>query len=808
MKILPLGAGQEVGRSCLITSINGKRIMFDCGMHMGYNDDRRFPDFSYLSKTGNFTRLIDAVIISHFHLDHCGALPYFTEICGYDGPIYMTAPTKAIVPILLEDFRKIVVNRYGESNFFTSDDIKACMNKVIVIGLHETILAGPDLELTAYYAGHVLGAAMINVRSGNESVLYTGDYNMTPDRHLGSASVDRIKPTVLITESTYGTTIRDSKRARERDFLEKVHRCIKNGGKVLIPCFALGRAQELCILIESYWERMGLEIPVYFSAGLTERANRFYKLFINWTNQKVKSAYTSHNPFDFKYIKPWKHEYADLPTPMVVFATPGMLHIGMSLEIFKKWAPDPKNMLIIPGYCVAGTVGAKVLAGYKVVDIDAFTKVSVNMQVENLSFSAHADAKGIMELIRQAEPANVVLVHGEKSRMSFLKSKVMSEFGLPCYDPANGETLQIIETAKTQLGFISTNLIKSSWETHAINCQKKTLIQFQSQPLIDNRDNSTSDETHDNSHNSKNYFSDWTSQMPITKIPINGLLVKRKGENTLKIVTVDFLRAESSLESSDHQSGPQITDIIDKITKTPNINQFFFTTLKPFDGINFENSQIAKQYNLTAEMVALLSLQTHLKAGYGISGELVVYCSTLVQSCNSNMIPIVINSDVQKNLEQNSNLNTILLQESEKHKIITVDENLEDVNKKIKLGSDNSAFIVLDSKQYSQTTQENGLNKRNDDNLQSKQNLNNLVVKNTDDQNIPEFITDFGCTQSSKESHSKLAANLTWCGISVGIIKPELKGEMLHLDLLQVSWEINDEQSASLVLSILNKILQ
>jgi integrator complex subunit 11 len=125
---------------------------------------------------------------------------------------------------------------------------------------------------------------MFHVRIGNQSIVYTGDYNMTPDRHLGAAWIDACAPDVLITETTYATTIRDSKRARERDFLKKVHECVSAGGKVLIPVFALGRAQELCILVEGYWERMGLEVPVYFSAGLTARANEYYKLFINWTN--------------------------------------------------------------------------------------------------------------------------------------------------------------------------------------------------------------------------------------------------------------------------------------------------------------------------------------------------------------------------------------------------------------------------------------------------------------------------------------------------------------------------------------------
>lgn len=429
ISVTPLGAGQDVGRSCILLTIGGKNVMLDCGMHMGFNDERRFPDFSYISQEGPLTDHLDCVIISHFHLDHCGALPYMTEMVGYTGPIYMTHPTKAICPILLEDFRKITVDRKGETNFFTSAMIRDCMRKVVAVNLHQSVQVDEELEIKAYYAGHVLGAAMFHIRVGSQSVVYTGDYNMTPDRHLGAAWIDKCRPDLLITESTYATTVRDSKRCRERDFLTKVHDCIDKGGKVLIPVFALGRAQELCILLETYWERMNLRVPIYFAVGLTEKATNFYKMFITWTNQKIRKTFVQRNMFDFKHIKPFDRAFIDNPGPMVVFATPGMLHAGLSLQIFKKWAPFEANMVIMPGYCV--------------VELDNRQVVEVKMSVQYMSFSAHADAKGIMQLIRQCEPANVLLVHGEAGKMDFLRKKVLQELAIDCYMPANGETVTI-----------------------------------------------------------------------------------------------------------------------------------------------------------------------------------------------------------------------------------------------------------------------------------------------------------------------------------------------------------------------------
>ncbi|KAM0688555.1 Integrator complex subunit 11 [Conglomerata obtusa] len=442
MRVVCLGAGQDVGRSCIIVTIQGYTIMLDCGMHMGYTDNRKFPDFSYLTgNKGNINKYVDCVIISHFHLDHCGALPFFTETIGYDGPIYMTHPTKAICPILLEDYRKISL-RIGDKNRFTAYDIKKCMEKVICVNIGETYEHEPNFTLKAYPAGHVLGAAMFYIKINDESFVYTGDYNMTADKHLGSAWIDCLRPDLLITESTYGNVIRDCRKAKERDFLNSVFECVKGGGKVLIPIFALGRAQEMCLLIDSYWERMNLKVPVYLSMGMTEKANQIYRLFINYTNETIRKKILERNLFDFKNIQPLDKSVIDQDGPMVIFSSPGMLHSGQSLSLFLKICHDENNMIIIPGYCVRGTVGHDVLNGAKTVIV--YNKsYDVNLKVKNLAFSAHADAKGILELIRQCQPRNVMLVHGDKLKMKVLKKNIEKDFNITTFAPENGRIVDI-----------------------------------------------------------------------------------------------------------------------------------------------------------------------------------------------------------------------------------------------------------------------------------------------------------------------------------------------------------------------------
>ncbi|KAM0672818.1 putative RNA-processing beta-lactamase [Ordospora colligata] len=473
MNIIPLGAGQDVGRSCIIATIGGRTIMFDCGMHMGFNDERRFPDFSYISKTQNFNKVIDCVIISHFHLDHCGALPHFTEICGYDGPIYMTQPTKEVCPILLDDFRKIVAVK-GDDTIFTYQDILNCMKKVITINMNETYEHGNGIYITPYYAGHVLGAAMFHVVVGDQSVVYTGDYSTTPDKHLGPASIKCVKPDILITESTYGSVVRDCRKVKEREFLKAVSECVLKGGKVLIPIFALGRAQELCLLLDGYWERSGLNVPVYFSGGLTEKANEIYKRYIGYTNETIKQKIFERNLFDYKHIKAFQKYYLDMPGPMVLFASPGMLHSGMSLKIFKEWCEDEKNLVIIPGYCVRGTVGEKVLNGAKRLDILGESK-EIKIQVRNLAFSAHADSEGILSLIEQCKPRNVMLVHGEKSRMRMLKKSIEQRYAIPTFFPSNGVLVNIPSKNTVDLK-ISKEKIHGCFEPHL--SKKKVFVRM------------------------------------------------------------------------------------------------------------------------------------------------------------------------------------------------------------------------------------------------------------------------------------------------------------------------------------------
>ena len=495
IRIRTLGAGKEVGRSCIVVKIKNKiknyKIMLDCGVHMGYNDERKFPNFAYLlnkkphththvhvqhahttsspslaqtnnntttnapnifkhveDKDNDYSSCVDLLIISHFHLDHCGALPYFTELLGYNGPILCTHPTKSILPLTLEDFRKIMSDYIGQKSLLLPEQIDNCIKKITTIEVNETKVFHNKIKVTCFYAGHVLGAAMFLIDVDGYTVAYTGDYNTITDRHLYGAYMPKLYPDVLITETTYGDKVRETKRVREREFLKKIQETIDKGGKVLIPIFALGRAQELCIVLDTYWKRTNCQVPIYFVGPMAKKANFYYQLFQNWMNSTVKNLFTTNNVFDFKFVKQGDKTLMKANMPMVIFATPGMLHGGLSLNIFKEIAPDRRNCVIIPGYCSVGTVGYKLLKGEKHIEIDS-TKVEVKCEVHYMSFSAHADAKGLLQLIKNVEPKNVMLVHGDAAIMEQFKrtceSNLINMKGIAVYNVVNPDNYERVK---------------------------------------------------------------------------------------------------------------------------------------------------------------------------------------------------------------------------------------------------------------------------------------------------------------------------------------------------------------------------
>ncbi|TKR69592.1 hypothetical protein L596_021732 [Steinernema carpocapsae] len=446
----PLGSGQEVGRSCHVLSFKGKKIMLDCGVHPGMQSAESLPLIDFVE-----CESIDIMLITHFHLDHCGALPWLLQKTAFRGRCFMTHATKAIYRMLIGDFIKIAKFGGAEGNnktLFTEDDLERTMEKIECIDYHEQKEVN-GIRFWCYVAGHVLGACMFMIEIDSVRLLYTGDFSRQEDRHLCSAELPSVKPDILVCESTYGTQVHEPRDERERRFTSFVYDVVMRGGRCLIPAFALGRAQELLLILDEFWEQHQElhEIPVYYASSLAKKCMAVYQTFVGAMNEHVQNQIGSKsNPFVFKHVSNLKSmDHFDDVGPCVVLASPGMLQNGLSRDLFEMWCPDPKNGCIIAGYCVEGTLAKHILSEPEEILSLTGQKLPMRLQVGYMSFSAHTDYEQTSEFIRLVKPAHLILVHGEMTEMNRLKAAITRQYEddknyqITVHNPKNTESVSL-----------------------------------------------------------------------------------------------------------------------------------------------------------------------------------------------------------------------------------------------------------------------------------------------------------------------------------------------------------------------------
>lgn len=341
----------------------------------------------------------------------------------------MTHATKAIYKLLLSDYVK-VSKVSVEDMLFDEQDILRSMDKIEVIDFHQTLEVN-GIRFWCYTAGHVLGAAMFMVDIAGVRVLYTGDYSREEDRHLRAAELPQFSPDICIIESTYGVQLHQPRHIREKRFTDVIHSTISQGGRVLIPAFALGRAQELLLILDEYWSNHPElhNVPIYYASPLAKRCMAVYQTYINAMNERIRTQFANSNPFDFKHISPLKsiEEFNDVG-PSVVMASPGSLQSGLSRQLFDKWCGEKKNACVIPGYVIEGTLAKTIINEPKEVTLMNGLTAPLNIQVHYISFSAHADYAQTSTFLEELMPPNIILVHGEANEMGRLKQKLVTFF--------------------------------------------------------------------------------------------------------------------------------------------------------------------------------------------------------------------------------------------------------------------------------------------------------------------------------------------------------------------------------------------
>ena len=424
LEFQPLGAGQEVGRSCHILRFKGVTIMLDCGVNPGGSGQHALPFFEVVNPEE-----IDLLLVSHFHLDHAAALPYYLKQPEFKGRVFMTHPTKSIYKMICTDYIKRSTLSV-DNMLYTEKDIISSMNRIEGIDFHQTIVH-KGIKFWCYNAGHVLGACMFMIQIANVKVLYTGDYSRSEDRHLIPAEVPKIKPDVLIIEATFGDQSLGAAKTREERFLRLVREIVQRGGKCLVPMFSQGRVQELLLILDAYWAANPdlHRVPVYYASKMAQAALQVFQTFSNTMNDKIKQARArGERPFSFKHIQNLQGiDFLNDAGPCVVLASPGMLQGGLSRMLFERWCGDAKNGVIIAGYTVQGTLAHMILNEPDRVPAANGGELELKMPVHHVSFAAHADYSETADFIRTLDPADVILVHGEKRKMGNLKDKLDQE---------------------------------------------------------------------------------------------------------------------------------------------------------------------------------------------------------------------------------------------------------------------------------------------------------------------------------------------------------------------------------------------
>ena len=428
MTITPLGAGREVGRSCHLLEYKGKSVLLDCGTHPGMEALESLP---FLDYDGLDLSKVSLLLVSHFHLDHAACVPYLTERTDFKGQVWMTHPTKAVMRLLLGEF---ATGDVAES-LYTKDDMVNCLEKCNLLDYH-SVKECDGIRFWCYNAGHVLGAAMFMIEIAGVRVLYTGDYSCEKNRYLMSAEIPSFKPEVLIVESTFGIQAHQDKVSREAQFTQLVAKTVRNGGKCLIPIFALGLAQELLLILDEYWALHDNlhKVPIYFSSKTSSKALRVCRTYVNMMNQHIRRRMDVGNPFDLRFIREIRakeaaqHPATTSPGSCVVLAAPGMLQAGVSRGLFESWCDDEKNRVLIPGYAVSGTMARDIQDRPSQITCESGLVKPLHASVDAVSFAAHVDGPQNMRFIHAVGARYVVLVHGEEKTMDRLKRELEQAF--------------------------------------------------------------------------------------------------------------------------------------------------------------------------------------------------------------------------------------------------------------------------------------------------------------------------------------------------------------------------------------------
>ncbi len=425
MQLIFHGAAQEVGRSCIEIKTGGDRYLLDCGLKF------HEAGFDYPAKVFEVKEMA-AVFLSHAHLDHSGGLPFFLHyrmLC----PVFCMPETKQITEILLKDSHKIARIKHMHEAFDNMDLNEVSKRMELVRYNYPTKFRG--VEYTFYNAGHIPGSASVKVKAEGLTVLYTGDYNtrttelMVPSDPHSWGEID-----VMITETTYGARDLPDRAKLQVDFIARVEEVLRRGGRVLIPVFAVGRAQEILIMLaQKEWP-----VPIY----LDGMAKKVTHVVID-----EKSPYVKHRDAlnklmsKVQLISSEEHRDKIAEGPGIFVSTSGMLQGGPAIHYLEHMWMDKKSAVFLTGYQVKGTNGW-LLDNEHLAYIGGY-RTRVQCEVERFDFSGHLSSQDIKDSVLAARPKILILNHGNRENENSILEWAKTLSWLKVFAPEIGEEIDI-----------------------------------------------------------------------------------------------------------------------------------------------------------------------------------------------------------------------------------------------------------------------------------------------------------------------------------------------------------------------------
>lgn len=454
LKVTALGGFSEVGRSSALIQTPNSNILVDCGVNPEtFEPSKAYP---YLNEMKLELSQLDAVVLTHAHMDHCGFIPYLYEY-GYNGPVYCTPPTRDLAILLQMDFVSIASKNSQHAAPYGIKDIQKELAHMVTIGYNEVIDITPEVKLTFYNAGHILGSAIahLHIGEGLHNLVFTGDVKYGFTRLFDQASNKFPRVETLFIDSTYGGKgdIQPNRFESDKRLVELALSVCQRKGKVLIPTFAVGRSQEIMLVLEEYASKnKDFNYPVYID-GMILEASAIHTAYPEYLRHNIQRRILSNDsPFESHIFEPVKKNREEIAEgePAIIIAPSGMLSGGPSVEYLKLLAEDPKNALFFVGYQSSISLGRKIQRGMREVpmvgDDGRATSLKINLQVETVEgYSGHSDRKQIMSFLRgmHPKPERIFTLHGDETKCEDLSRSISKLFRIESRAPMNLDAIRL-----------------------------------------------------------------------------------------------------------------------------------------------------------------------------------------------------------------------------------------------------------------------------------------------------------------------------------------------------------------------------